>query len=180
VSQDLSTPASVADFLQEHPICALYFTTPDCGICKVLKPKLLQMLTGRFPAIRFGQVDCSAAPALAADLGVFAVPTLIGGDAVLGAAERAANLGVDTIKLAATYGRDGLRVLDKLGAVRFAKFSARAAKIGWKGDFIRLKARLLTSLPTWLLSLFIALGGGVWVPWRRISTLWKTPIGQVQ
>lgn len=54
----------------------------------------------------------------------------IGGDAVLRAAERAANLGVDTIKLAATYGRDGWRVLDKLGAVRFAKFSARAAKIG--------------------------------------------------
>jgi thioredoxin 1 len=77
VSRDLSNPASVADFLQEHPICALYFTTPDCGVCKVLKPKLVQMLTERFPAIRFGQVDCAAAPALAAHMGVFAVPTLI-------------------------------------------------------------------------------------------------------
>ena len=61
VSQDLSNPASVADFLREHPICALYFTTPDCGICKVLKPRLVQMLTERFPEMGFGQVDCAAA-----------------------------------------------------------------------------------------------------------------------
>jgi thiol-disulfide isomerase/thioredoxin len=75
--RDLSDPASVASFLREHPICALYFTTPDCGVCKVLKPKLAAMLAERFPAVGFAQVDCAAAPALSADMGVFAVPALI-------------------------------------------------------------------------------------------------------
>ena len=75
--QDLPDSASVAAFLREHPICVLYFTTPDCGVCKALKPKLAQMLTEHFPAIALAQVDCAAAPALAADMGVFAVPTLI-------------------------------------------------------------------------------------------------------
>lgn len=75
--QDLSDATSVAAFLREHPICTLYFTTPECGVCKALKPKLAQMLTERFPDIVLAQVDCTAAPALAADMGVFAVPTLI-------------------------------------------------------------------------------------------------------
>lgn len=75
--RDLSDPASVPAFLRDHPICALYFTTPDCGVCKVLKPKLAQLLAERFPEVGFAQVDCAAAPALAADMGVFAVPTLI-------------------------------------------------------------------------------------------------------
>jgi thiol-disulfide isomerase/thioredoxin len=50
---------------------------PDCGVCKVLKPKLAAMLTERFPAVGLAQVNCAAAPALAAEMGVFAVPTLI-------------------------------------------------------------------------------------------------------
>ena len=74
---DLADPAAVAGFLSEHPLCALYFTTPDCGVCKVLKPKLAEMLAERFPRVGFAQVDCAAAPALAAEMGVFSVPTLI-------------------------------------------------------------------------------------------------------
>lgn len=75
--RDLSDSAALAGFLREHPICAIYFTTLDCGVCRVLKPKLAQMLAERFPQVGFGQVDCAATPALAADMGVFAVPTLI-------------------------------------------------------------------------------------------------------
>ena len=75
--RDLSGGASVEGFVREHPICVLYFTTPECGVCKVLKPKLAQMLAERFPGVGFAQVDCAAAPVLAAEMGVFAVPTLI-------------------------------------------------------------------------------------------------------
>lgn len=75
--RDLSDSAALAGFLREHPICAIYFTTPDCGVCRVLKPKLARMLAERFPRVGFAQVDCAASPALAADMGVFAVPTLI-------------------------------------------------------------------------------------------------------
>jgi thioredoxin 1 len=77
MSPELSDSAAVAAFLRRYPICVLYFTTPDCGVCKVLKPRLLEMLDERFPAIGFAQVDCAAAPAVAAQMGVFAVPTLI-------------------------------------------------------------------------------------------------------
>lgn len=77
MSQALSDPDSLATFLQQHPICVLYFTTPDCGVCKVLKPKLARMLAERFTTIGFAEVDCAGAPALAANMSVFTVPTLI-------------------------------------------------------------------------------------------------------
>lgn len=90
----------------------------------------------------------------------------IGGETVLKSAHRAGELGQDTIKLAATYGRQGLHLLDQVGAIRFVKYSARASKIAYKGDLIRLIAGLLMQIPTWLLSVLAGLGIAAWIPWR--------------
>jgi hypothetical protein len=90
----------------------------------------------------------------------------IGGETVLKTARRAGELGQDTIKLAATYGQQGLHLLDQVGAIKFVKYSARASKIAYKGDLIHLIARLLMQIPTWLLSALAGLGIAVWIPWR--------------
>ncbi|WP_295385602.1 hypothetical protein [uncultured Thiodictyon sp.] len=97
----------------------------------------------------------------------------IGGDQALKVAQRAGDLGVATIKQAATFGQGGLRLLDKLGTFRFIKFSARAGKIAYKGDAIQLLARLLMGLPNWLLYLFVGVGAAVWVPWGWVARLHK-------
>ncbi len=89
----------------------------------------------------------------------------LGGDLAVGLSQRAARLGPDTIRLAATFGRGGLRTLDRLGAVRFAKYSARAAKITYKGDAVRLLARALLRVPNWLLGLLVVIGVAAWLPW---------------
>lgn len=91
----------------------------------------------------------------------------IGGDAALRAGGQARRLGKSSIVLAATYGRRGLRVLDDLGAPRFVKYAARAAKIGWKGDFPRLLSRWLLTLPQWLLAALAMPGLLVWLPRKR-------------
>ncbi|WP_020508465.1 hypothetical protein [Lamprocystis purpurea] len=95
----------------------------------------------------------------------------IGGDQALKVAQRAGDLGVATIKEAATFGQGGLRVLDKFGTFSFIKFSARAGKMAYKGDALHLLARLLMSIPNWLLSLLVGLGAAVWMPWRWIVSL---------
>ena len=92
----------------------------------------------------------------------------IGGKTALKTAHRAGELGQDTIKLAATYGGQGLHLLDRVGAIRFVKYSARASKIAYKGDLIRLIARALIKIPTWLLPALAGLGIAVWIPWRRL------------
>jgi hypothetical protein len=95
----------------------------------------------------------------------------IGGDQALKVAPRAADLGAATIKQAATFGQGGLRVLDKLGALRFVKFSVRAGKIAYKGDAVRLLARLLMGIPIWLLYLLVGLGAAAWMPWGGMARL---------
>jgi hypothetical protein len=95
----------------------------------------------------------------------------IGGSSFVGTAQRAGDLGVDSIKVAATYGKGGLQVLDKVGALKFAKLTARASKMAYKGDVIHLLARLFLKVPDWVLYLLIALGAFVWVPWRWFGRL---------
>ncbi|SDX18620.1 hypothetical protein [Thiocapsa roseopersicina] len=98
----------------------------------------------------------------------------IGGNSFVRAAGRAGDLGVDSIKVAATYGKGGLQVLDKVGALKFAKFTARGSKIAYKGDVVQLLARLFLKVPDWVLYLLVALGAFVWVPWRWLGRLRRT------
>jgi hypothetical protein len=94
----------------------------------------------------------------------------LGGEAAVKVAQRTGELGKDAIKLAATYGQDGLRMLDRYGATTFLKLSSRGAKIAYKGDIFRLAARLLLHMPRWMLFGLLALGIGIWVPWKRVLT----------
>ena len=94
----------------------------------------------------------------------------LGGESAVKVAQRTGEIGKDSIKLAATYGQEGLSVLDRYGATTFLKFSSRGAKIAYKGDFVRLATRLLLHMPRWTLFLLLALGVGVWVPWKNVAT----------
>ena len=92
----------------------------------------------------------------------------LGEDAFLATAQQAAKLGADTIKLAATYGQEGLRLLDRIGTLKFVKYTARGGKLLYKGDVLRLLAHLLAELPPWVLYLLVAAGALVWMPWHGI------------
>ena len=98
----------------------------------------------------------------------------LGGEAAVKAAQRTGELGNDAIRLAATYGQDGLRMLDRYGATTFLKVSSRGAKIAYKGDLFRLAARLLLHMPRWTLFVLLALGAGIWVPWKQLATRVQT------
>lgn len=99
----------------------------------------------------------------------------LGGDFVVTLAQRADALGRDTIRFAATFGQDGLRLLDRFGALKFVKYSARASKMAYKGDIVRLLARALLSVPQWVLIVFIVGGVAAWLPWQRL--LRRSPAG---
>lgn len=90
----------------------------------------------------------------------------IGGKVAVDVAQRAGKLGKETIKLAATFGQGGLRLLNKVGALKFTKIMSRSMKMAYKGDLLKLLAKLLLKLSTWVLYLFVILGAVIWIPWR--------------
>lgn len=52
-------------------------STPDCNVCKVLKPKLMEFLADTFPKIKFIYVNIAIAKELTAQKNIFTVPTIL-------------------------------------------------------------------------------------------------------
>lgn len=56
---------------------ALYFSTPQCGVCKVLKPKLQALFAERYPRIEWQSIDMQEQPEQSGQHRVFTAPTLL-------------------------------------------------------------------------------------------------------
>ena len=65
------------NFISENKSIVAYFSTPDCNVCKILKPKLIEFLKDKFPKIKFGYIDISKTKTVAGQNSVFAVPTIL-------------------------------------------------------------------------------------------------------
>ncbi|MCG6975930.1 MAG: thioredoxin family protein [Acidiferrobacterales bacterium] len=63
--------------IQASPALLAYFTGPSCNVCKVIKPKILELLEKKFPEITFHSVDCDALPQAASHYGVLSIPTVV-------------------------------------------------------------------------------------------------------
>jgi thioredoxin 1 len=74
---DFFTLDDFNSFISSNKAAAIYFSTPDCNVCKVLKPKLIELLNQNFPLMNFAYVDCSEAKELAAQQNIFSVPTIL-------------------------------------------------------------------------------------------------------
>lgn len=61
---------------QQASFC-IYFSSPNCGVCQVLKPKLMEMMNGLYPKIKAYQVDTALYPDVAAQLGFYTNPSFI-------------------------------------------------------------------------------------------------------
>lgn len=48
-----------------------------CNVCKVLKPKLKELLASEFPEMKFAYINSEEAKELAAQNNVFTVPTIL-------------------------------------------------------------------------------------------------------
>ena len=70
------TPAELKTVLDEHPLILLYFSTPTCNVCKVLKPRV-EALLKEVPPWYFQYVNTEESMEIAGQRLIFAVPTLL-------------------------------------------------------------------------------------------------------
>ncbi len=64
-------------FISHNPGAMVYFSTSSCNVCKVLKPKIIELLIEKYPNVCFAYVDCEKSKELCAQNGIFAVPTIL-------------------------------------------------------------------------------------------------------
>lgn len=74
---DIVTLDQFNEFITNNKAATIYLSTPDCNVCKILKPKLIELLDKEFPEIKFGYVNVSDAKDVAAQQNVFSVPTIL-------------------------------------------------------------------------------------------------------
>lgn len=73
----ITTLQEFEDIVKSNVAVAFYMSTPDCNLCKVLKPKLIEFLNKKFPKIKFVYVNIADSKELAAQKNVFSVPTIL-------------------------------------------------------------------------------------------------------
>ena len=76
-TNEFNTLAELQDYIAAETAVLVYFSTPQCNVCKVLKPKVVELLEQRYPKMGFVYSDVATDAETAAQLGVLTVPTLI-------------------------------------------------------------------------------------------------------
>ena len=61
----------------EEPALLAYFSTETCNVCKVLKPKVAELIQSEFPKIKLVYIKSDILPEVAAQNQVFAAPTIL-------------------------------------------------------------------------------------------------------
>lgn len=68
---------SIHQTIKENLAVMLYFSAPTCNVCHALKPKLLEALSENFASFEVISIDVSTDADIAAEFGVFAIPTVL-------------------------------------------------------------------------------------------------------
>jgi thioredoxin-like negative regulator of GroEL len=61
----------------KSPMALLYFSNDSCSVCKVLKPRVVELLKESFPGLGSGYVDTEKSPLIAGQFRVFTIPTIL-------------------------------------------------------------------------------------------------------
>ena len=67
----------IQTLIKGNTVVLLYFYNDNCAPCKVLRPKVHEMVMSDFPNIEFRLINAEQYPASSAEYGVFASPTLL-------------------------------------------------------------------------------------------------------
>ncbi len=62
--------------IQQAPSLLVYFSYPECQVCRVLKPKVEELLN-QYPLFEFLYIDINRYPLCKGQYLVFAVPTIV-------------------------------------------------------------------------------------------------------
>jgi len=73
----MQTIDQIEKVIQEKTAVMLYFSSPACSVCHVLKPKLIEAIKGEFKLFDSVNIDISKMQDIAAHYGVFTAPTIL-------------------------------------------------------------------------------------------------------
>ena len=73
----LLNPIELETVLDKEDGILVYFSHEQCNVCKILKPKIADLIEKSFPEMKMFYADTVKAPKIAGQNNVFTVPTII-------------------------------------------------------------------------------------------------------
>lgn len=67
----------ITQLIQQDEAVLFYCSTPSCGVCKSLKPKVIVLVQSHFPNLPMYYVDIDAIPEARGQLSVYSVPAVL-------------------------------------------------------------------------------------------------------
>ena len=74
---EYKTVDQVENLVNDETAVLLYFYSDNCAPCLSLRPKVLEMVSEKFPKVKLGFVNAEHHPEVTAKYGAFSFPTLI-------------------------------------------------------------------------------------------------------
>ncbi|MCK4750504.1 MAG: thioredoxin family protein [Bacteroidales bacterium] len=65
------------EIIENETAVLLYFSSDSCSVCKVLKPKVAELLQDRFPLMKVRYVNTELSPLISGQFRVFTIPTIL-------------------------------------------------------------------------------------------------------
>lgn len=67
----------IQEAIEKHPAMLVYFSAPHCNVCKVLKPKVAEMISTSFSEIKLYYINIEDAPVVSGQFRIFSIPTIL-------------------------------------------------------------------------------------------------------
>jgi len=77
LDKQIKSIEEVDNILSTEKATIIYFTSPQCNVCKTLRPKIMELVSEEFPEMGRYYVNIAETQDIPAKFSVFAAPTII-------------------------------------------------------------------------------------------------------
>lgn len=74
--KDIYSLDDLREFIRCNPVVVVYFSNESCSVCKVLKPKIIELMNESFSLAKLVYVDTEKSPLITGQFRVFTIPTI--------------------------------------------------------------------------------------------------------
>lgn len=75
--KNLTLLDEIDENIEKQTAMLVYFSAPQCNVCKVLKPKIAEMIRENYPKINLFYVNIEDAPVVSGQFRIFSIPTIL-------------------------------------------------------------------------------------------------------
>jgi len=75
--RELDSYAELVELMRREPAALFYFSTPSCGVCKSLKPKVIALVEEHFPHMRSYYINTEGVSEARGQFSVYSVPVVL-------------------------------------------------------------------------------------------------------